>query len=63
MRRILFSAVEVTLADGSKQIELDWHPDMYPALEELGPNGEFTDKVIDLAEELLHAFDEEPAGS
>jgi len=60
-QRTLFSAIEVTLSDGSKQIELDWHSDMYPALDELSPNGEMTDKIVDIAEELIHAFDEEEA--
>jgi hypothetical protein len=58
-RRTLFSVIEVTLPNGDKQIQLDWHCDLYPALNELSPNGEITDKVIDIAEELIHAFDEE----
>lgn len=56
-RRTLFSVIEVTLPNGNKEIELDWHRDLYPALDELSPNGEITDKVIDIAEELLSAFD------
>ena len=62
-RRTLFSAIEVTLPNGDKEIELDWHPDLYPVLDELSPNGEITDKVVDIAEELIHAFDEEDARS
>lgn len=58
-RRTLFSAIEVTLDDGSKQIELDWNPDLYPVLDELSPNGEITDKVVDIAEELIHAADDD----
>lgn len=34
-------------------IQVDWHPDLYPALDVLSPNGEVTDRVIDVAEELL----------
>jgi hypothetical protein len=60
-RRALFSAIEVTLSDGTKQIELDWHRDLYPVLDELSPNGEITDKIVDIAEELIRAFDEEDA--
>ena len=59
-RRTLFSVTEVTLPDGTKAMEVDWHRDLYPALDELSPNGEITDKIVNIAEELIHAFDGEP---
>lgn len=57
VRRTLFSVIQVTGSDGSTTYEVDWHPDLYPVLEMIGPNGEMTDKIIDLAEEISNAED------
>jgi len=59
--RTLFSMVEVTARDGSTSLQVDWHPGLYPALDELSPDGKITDRIIDTAEELLHAFDDADA--
>jgi hypothetical protein len=58
-RRTLFSVEEVTPAEGEKYFEVSWLPDLHPALNELSPNGEITDKIIDIADDLIHAFEED----
>ena len=51
-RRTLFSVIEV--GEGvTRHYEVDWHPDLSEVLDEVSPNGELTDKIIDLAEGLL----------
>jgi hypothetical protein len=52
-RRVLFSVIEVTDGVGSSHMEIDWHHDLYPILEVISPNGKMTDRVIDIAEEIL----------
>ena len=52
-RRTLFSVIEVIDAVGSRTFEVDWHPALYPILDEVSPNYQFTDKLIDIAETLL----------
>jgi predicted sugar kinase len=51
-RRTLFSVIEITDKDGQKSFEVDWHPTMYSILDDKSPNGEVTDQIINLAEEL-----------
>lgn len=50
--RTLFSVVEMFDKDG-RYFMVDWHPDLHALLDELSPNGELTDKIINFAEELL----------
>lgn len=57
-RRTLFSVIEVTDAVGSRTFEVDWHPDLYPLLDEASPDGKITDKMIDIAETLLDSADD-----
>jgi len=54
--RTLFSVIEVT-GDGDRHCEVDWHRDISSVLDEISPNYEFTDKIIDMAEDLLTAED------
>lgn len=48
MGKTLFAVMQS--ADGT--IYVDWHPDLYSAVD---PDGKTTDRVIDIAEELLSA--------
>lgn len=57
-RRTLFSVIEVTDAVGSRTFEVDWHPALYPILDEASPDGQITDKLIDIAETLLDDTDD-----
>ena len=57
-RRTLFSVIEVTDAVGSRSFEVDWHPDLYPILDEASPDGQITDKLISVAETLLNSTDD-----
>jgi len=54
---MLFTVLEITEANGDKSLTVDWNDDLYPALAEVSPEGEFTDRVIDLAEELMGEID------
>jgi hypothetical protein len=53
--RALFTVIEVTSDDGSVHMEVNWHPDLYPVLDEISPNAELTDRLIDIAEEITEA--------
>lgn len=48
-RKTLFSVIQAE--DGTLQVM--WHPDLYPRLDSVSPNGEMTDRIIDIAEELM----------
>jgi hypothetical protein len=52
-RRTLFSVIEVTDAVGVRSFEVDWHPELYPLLDEVSPDGQITDKLVGIAETLL----------
>jgi hypothetical protein len=56
-RRTLFSVIEVISNDGEKSFEVEWHPEMYPFLDEAYANGQMTDRLIELAEELLQPIE------
>jgi hypothetical protein len=56
-RRVLFSVIEVTNREGERTFEVDWHRDMYPILDEAYANGQMTDRLIELAEELLQPIE------
>lgn len=56
-RRTLFSVIEVIDGVGSSSMEVDWNPDLYAVLDEIAPNGEVTDRIIDIAEEIAGARD------
>lgn len=56
--RTLFSVVEVTDKDGARHCEVNWHVDLYGPLDEISLNAELTDKIIDMAEDLLEAEEE-----
>lgn len=58
-RVTLLSVIEVTDKAGAKSFEVDWHSTMYPILDDVSPNGEITDRIIDLVEEIMQSFDEE----
>lgn len=51
--RTLFSVIHVTGDNGETWMQVDWNPDIYEALDRLGPNGELTDRLVDMAEELV----------
>lgn len=57
-RRTLFSVIEVADAVGSRTFEVDWHPALYPILDEASPDGQITDKLIGIAETLLDDTDD-----
>lgn len=57
--KTLFSVIQTTDADGNSFFQVDWHPDMYPILDEIYPEGKMTDRLIDLAEELMATDDED----
>ena len=57
-RRTLFSVIEVTDAVGSRSFEVDWHPDLYPILDDASQDGQITDKLIGIAETLLDDTDD-----
>lgn len=59
VRRTLFSVIETTCGDERPTFEVDWHRDMYPILDDVSPNGEVTDRIVDIAEELTQPDDEE----
>jgi len=62
--RTLFSVIEVTPASGEPYCYVNWHHDLEGLMEVVNPNGEMTDKLIDIAEEILDASpddDEEDA--
>ena len=50
-RKILFSVVQ----ESDNTLAIEWHSDLYPVLDEILPNGEMTDRIIDIAEEILEA--------
>lgn len=50
--KTLFSVQQ--LADGT--LYVDWHPDLYHAVD---PDGKDTDRIMEIAEELLCAKNEE----
>jgi len=58
-KRALFSVVQGTGNDGETFLYVDWAPELYPALDQLSPDGQITDRLIDTANELLHAFDDD----
>lgn len=51
--KTIFSVIQTTDAEGHSFFQVDWHPDLYPVLEEMTPEGVLTDRLIDLAEELM----------
>lgn len=51
--KTLFSVIQTTDAEGHSFFQVDWHPDLYSALDEMTPEGVLTDRLIDLAEELV----------
>lgn len=55
--KTLFSVIQTTDAEGHSFFQVEWHPDLYPVLDEMSPEGVLTDRLIDLAEELM---DESP---
>lgn len=57
--RTLFSVIEITNPDGEKYTCVNWHHDLLPALDEINPNGQTTDKIIDIADDLVHHFDDD----
>jgi hypothetical protein len=57
--KTLFSVIQTTDAEGHSFFQVEWHKDLYPTLEEMTPEGVLTDRLIDLAEELVGA--DEPA--
>ena len=54
--RMLFSVIEVTEASGESRCQVDWHPELYAILDEISPNAEITDRLIDIAEEILQSL-------
>ena len=56
-QKTLFSVIQTTDAEGYSFFQVDWHPDLYPVLEEMSPEGVLTDRLIDLAEELMDDAD------
>jgi hypothetical protein len=50
--KTLFSVIQTTDAEGNSFFQVDWHPDLYPVLEEMSPEGVWTDRLINFAEEL-----------
>ncbi len=50
--KTLFSVIEVIDNRGEKSVQVDWHPELYSVLDAISPNGEITDRIIDIAEEL-----------
>jgi hypothetical protein len=58
--KTLFSVIQTTDAEGKSFFQVDWHPDLYPTLEEMTPEGVLTDRLIDLAEELMDDVDALP---
>ena len=57
--RTLFSVIQTTDAEGNSFCQVDWHQDLYSVLDEITPEGVLTDRLIDLAEELLQAEEDE----
>lgn len=51
--RTLFSVIEVIRPGGHIEMELEWHPSLYSRLDEIAPGGEFTDRILDLASEIM----------
>ena len=45
--------IQTTDAEGHSFFQVEWHPDLYPVLDEMTPEGVLTDRLIDLAEELM----------
>ena len=57
IHKTLFSVIQTTDAGGHSFFQVDWHPDLYPVLDEMTPEGVLTDRLIDLAEELIGEFE------
>ena len=55
--KTLFSVIQTTDADGHSFFQVEWHPDMYPVLDDILPEGKMTDRLIDFAEELVGTDD------
>jgi hypothetical protein len=51
--KTLFSVIQTTDAEGHSFCQVDWHPDLYEVVDAQTPEGVLTDRLIDLAEELL----------
>lgn len=58
-RRVLFSVIQVTAKAGGTWMEVEWNHDLYPVLEHINPDGELTDRIVDLAEEVVRGPDDD----
>lgn len=60
--RVLFSVEEVTEETGEVTMQVIWHPEIRVRLDDISPNYAYTDKLIDLAEEIVQDIREFDAG-
>ena len=58
-RVVLFSVVRFIQEDGLQWSEVDWHPTLYPVLDQISPNGEVTDQLVGIGDELIDALGDE----
>ena len=57
--KTLFSVIQTTDTEGHSFFQVEWHPDLYPVLDEMTTKGVLTDRLIDLAEEIDGSNDAE----